>query len=43
MDEAFWWALPEASMYVSRVSFEGSGPGGIRSAWDRGAKREQGV
>ena len=27
----------------SRASWEGSGPGGIRSAWDQGAKREQNV
>ena len=37
-----WWALPAAN-YMSRVSLEGSGPGGIRLAWDRGANREQGA
>ena len=42
MDQAFWWALP-VSNYICRVSFEASGPGGIRPAWGRGANQEQGV
>ena len=28
---------------LPRVSLEGSGPGGIRSVWDGGAKRKQGA
>ena len=40
-DQSAWWALP-AAYDIPRVTLEGSGPGGIRLAWDHGAKWEQG-
>lgn len=44
MSDQAKWTLPAAIiMCMSRVSVKGSGPGGNRSAWDVGAKREQGI
>lgn len=40
-DEGAWWTLLAANN-TSRVRLEGLGPGGIRSAWNQGAKLEQG-
>lgn len=34
--------VPPAANYTSRLSLEGSGPGGIKLAWGQGAKRDQG-
>ena len=36
-------SLGRAGGYIPRVRVEGSSPGGVRSALDRGAKRKQGV
>ena len=36
------WALL-ACIRISRANLKGSGPGGVRSVWDHGAKREQGT
>ena len=39
-DQGSRWALPVANC-ISRFSLKSAGPGGIRSAWDQGAKREE--